>query len=161
MVCRALHTAPLYAPSGERIQLDDVRVTGEATIHFRKGKRIPCFDYGISVPWRLRLSQGELVTGHMEIPEFTNSYGEVPEDFEVRVPYARDWHCHPETAKRILSFMQKEGVSIVRDALLACAPDICEAGHQKAEPPRRGPPDLQRLMQQAKEWGAVAGSSPA
>mmetsp|Transcript_63650 Transcript_63650/g.197104 ORF Transcript_63650/g.197104 Transcript_63650/m.197104 type:complete len:142 (-) Transcript_63650:15-440(-) len=141
--------------------MDDVRVEGEAMVYFRKGRHVPCFDYSINAPWRVRLTHGELVTGHLEVPELTNACGEVPEDLEVRVPYARDWHCSPATAQGVLSFMRGEGSAALREALRASEAVIREAALAPPEAPGRSSPDLQRIMREAMSREAAAGRSLA
>jgi len=157
IAAKAVYAANLLAPGGERVEFDDVRVEGEAMIYIRRGKRIGNFDYRINTPWRLRLRHGELVTGHLEVPEFTNSCGEVPEDMEVRIPFARDWHCSPETAQNVLAFMRKDGSAMLREALRDSAAAIQEAALSPPAEDKRGPPDLQRLMQQARDWDEARG----
>eukprot|EP00443_Scrippsiella_acuminata_P031573 CAMPEP_0115308462 /NCGR_PEP_ID=MMETSP0270-20121206/73714_1 /TAXON_ID=71861 /ORGANISM="Scrippsiella trochoidea, Strain CCMP3099" /LENGTH=196 /DNA_ID=CAMNT_0002727027 /DNA_START=24 /DNA_END=614 /DNA_ORIENTATION=+ len=145
IIRRALTEASLLAPEGEKVELDEVDIKGEAIAHCRKGKVVPCFDYQISMPMRIRLNTGELVTGQIEVPEFTNSYGGVSDDFEVRVPFVRDWHCDPATAKRMHPFLLKETSTGIRNALLSCVADLEKAHESAAVPPQGG--TLSRLQE--------------
>merc|ERR1712187_1053392 len=120
-------------------------------IHFRKGKRIPCFDYKVNIPIRVRLYSGELLTGQVEVPEFTNSYGEVPEDMEVRVNFISDWHCQPQTAKDFLSYLRKDVSPLIREALLASASKLYNVGLAPPPPPKKGPFVLHAMLRRGEE----------
>mmetsp|Transcript_27031 Transcript_27031/g.57267 ORF Transcript_27031/g.57267 Transcript_27031/m.57267 type:complete len:192 (-) Transcript_27031:73-648(-) len=161
IIKRALREAPLFAPDGSRLEFDSVNIDGEAILHFRKGKRIPCFDYRISCPMRVRLSTMELATWQMEVPEFTNSYGEVPEDMEVRIPGVLDWHCQAETAKELLVALRQDSIPAIRTALLRASSAIVEAGMSPPPLQKKGPPDLQAMLEKARLEREGGAGGPA
>eukprot|EP00747_Dinoflagellata_sp_TGD_P166092 gnl/TRDRNA2_/TRDRNA2_188351_c0_seq1.p1 gnl/TRDRNA2_/TRDRNA2_188351_c0~~gnl/TRDRNA2_/TRDRNA2_188351_c0_seq1.p1 ORF type:complete len:274 (+),score=66.45 gnl/TRDRNA2_/TRDRNA2_188351_c0_seq1:36-824(+) len=150
VIVRTLKSVKLLIPTGERVTLDEVNINGEAQIHFRKGQRYPFFDYKITMPMRVRLNSGELVTGTFEIPEFTNAYGPVPDDFEVQVPVVRDWHCAESTAKVFKKMLQKELSPTLREALLDISEEVVRLGMAPPEPQQRRPPDLQAMLAKAE-----------
>merc|ERR1719217_497267 len=137
IVRKGMLQIPLKAPLGEDITFDDPKVEGEATPHWRKGKKIATFDFKIETGWRCHLQCQELSTGHMVIPEFTNSYGEVEKDFEIQIPCSRDWHCRTETAEMMMKQMKKKCSKIIRAHLVKCAEEIIAFGVDGTIPQER------------------------
>merc|ERR1712007_187335 len=147
IITEAIRKAPLMGPDGETIELDDVTLEGEAMIHFRKNQKIPNFDYKISIPFRFRIASGELITGMIEIPEFTNYYGEVPEDLDVQVVFIRDWHCFAGTVQRILPQLRKTIPPALRSVLLTLPFALRQAGMAPPSIPKPAQLSISDMLQ--------------
>mmetsp|Transcript_91061 Transcript_91061/g.167183 ORF Transcript_91061/g.167183 Transcript_91061/m.167183 type:complete len:163 (+) Transcript_91061:74-562(+) len=131
---KAIREGEIPAPGGEVLVWDSVGIEGEAMLTYRRGKRIPHFDYKVNLPFRIELRCGQLATGMIEVPEFTNAYGDVDEDLDVKVFCVNHYHCTEEIAADLHKALEQKTTPLIREALVTCAAHIYKAGMNPPAP---------------------------
>lgn len=95
------------------------KLSGEASVSIRKGKKIVSYDYNSTLKWELTVKDGEgteigKVKGTYELPEISNDIDDDGEDYEIRSSVKED----PGKLKdRFDNIIRKEAPKELRKAI--------------------------------------------